>query len=340
MKKLLITIFTVVLIPFTHAQSLVALHHNGVATFYNGVNGLVQAYAAAADGDTLYLPGGFLTSPWDFAKSLTVFGAGHYPDSTLATEKTIITSSISFSDNADNFHLEGVQINGDVLFGNNQSVNNVTIKRCRFNTIYYYGDYTNPCINNLIAQCVINGSFHAINAQSVLVSNNIIAGKLHDFNTNVVQNNVILSNYYSSYPYYSTQSFTNFNNSTIRNNVIFCSDVNAVGGVGNIVKNNVFAIDWDEGSNIASGNYESVDLSTFFVLQSGNVFDYTHNYQLTNSGLYLGEDGTQVGIYGNFLGYKEGAVPVNPHISTKMIAPQTDSNGEIQLQFQINAQDN
>jgi hypothetical protein len=321
-----------------NAQTLVALHHQGAATYFNGINGFVQAYNNAVNGDTIYIPGGFYSSPGNFDKRLTIFGAGHYPDSTLATEKTIITSGISFSDNADNFHLEGLQVNGDIYFANDQSVNNLTIRRCSFNTIDFQGDYTNPCINNLITQCVIHGSVVGSNAQSLLVTNNIIAGKIFNMNTNVIQNNVILSNFYTGWPHYSSASFFNMNNSTIRNNVAFTSEINAITGSGNIVKNNVFSMNWNQGSNIASGNYVSVDLSTFFISQSGNSFDYAHNYHLSSPAIYVGEDGSEVGIYGNFLGYKEGAVPVNPHIQTKVIAPQTNQNGELQILIHVESQ--
>ncbi|MFD1615764.1 hypothetical protein [Gelatiniphilus marinus] len=38
--------------------------------------------------------------------------------------------------------------------------------------------------------------------------------------------------------------------------------------------------------------------------------------------------------------YKEGAVPLTPHISSKTIAPTTDANGNLQIEFQVEAQDN
>jgi hypothetical protein len=47
-----------------------------------------------------------------------------------------------------------------------------------------------------------------------------------------------------------------------------------------------------------------------------------------------------VGIYGGLFPYKEGAVPLNPHISLKNIAPQTDVNGDLNIQLKVNAQDN
>lgn len=38
--------------------------------------------------------------------------------------------------------------------------------------------------------------------------------------------------------------------------------------------------------------------------------------------------------------YKEGAVPLNPHISSKTIAPTTNASGNLQIELQVEAQDN
>ncbi|HPR32358.1 MAG TPA: hypothetical protein PLK12_09690, partial [Prolixibacteraceae bacterium] len=62
-----------------------ALHTSTGVTYYNGTGALVSAYNAAATGDTLYLSGGGFTSPALIEKGLRIIGAGHYPDSTLAT---------------------------------------------------------------------------------------------------------------------------------------------------------------------------------------------------------------------------------------------------------------
>ncbi len=321
-----------------NAQSLVALHSSGEHKFFNGVNGLINAYTAAQSGDTIYLPGGFFSSPGNIDKRLVIFGVGHYPDSTLATEKTVIISGIGIYDNADNLHLEGLHIMGDINFAHGHSVNNVVIKRCQFNTINYQGNYSNPCKNNLIIQCVINGWVHGENAQSLVVTNNIIAGKIANMNTNVIQNNIIMAEFYTAWPYYSFTPFINMNNSTIKNNVIFSTYPNSISGTGNIVRNNVFRVGWDVGNNIASGNYLSVNLATFFVNQTGNGFSYDHNYRLLHPGGFLGDDGTQVSIYGGTWGYIDGAVPAIPHIMSKTISPQTNSNGELQFQIKVRTQ--
>lgn len=341
MKKITFLFSILVASATIKAQTVVALKHAGVSTFYNGINGLTAAYTASANGDTIYLPGGFFTPPNTIDKELVIYGAGHYPDSTLATEKTIFTAGFYIGENADNAFIEGIQINGDITFHHNQSANNVVIKRCNLNTINYQGDYTtNPCVNNLIIQNVINGWIYGTNAQSLLITNNIIAGKFTDMNTNVIQNNILFADFYNGYPYYSSGSMYNMNNTTIKNNIIFNQDANLIGGTGNIVKNNIFKTNWVVGANISTGNHMSVDFSTLLVNQTGNSFNYTHNYHLQNPATYVGEDATEIGIYGGVWGYKAGAVPENPHIITKSISPQTNTNGEININIKVAAQGN
>lgn len=339
MKKITLLFSILAAVATTKAQSLVALKHAGVSTFYNGINGFTAAYTAAVNGDTINLPGGFFNVPATIDKQLTIYGAGHYPDSTLATEKTILTAGFYINENADNLFIEGMQINGDLNFSSNHSANNVTIKRCNLNSINYQGDYvTNPCINNLIIQCVVNGWIYGTNAQSLLVTNNIIAGKLQDMNSNVIQNNIFFADFYNGWPYYNNTSMHNMNNSTIKNNIIFNTEVTVMSGTGNTVKNNIFKINWNVGANISTANHMSVDFSTLFVNQTGNSFNYTHNYHLVNPASFVGDDAKVIGIYGSFWGYKAGSVPSNPHIISKSISPQTNTSGELNIDIKVGAQ--
>jgi hypothetical protein len=54
----------------------------------------------------------------------------------------------------------------------------------------------------------------------------------------------------------------------------------------------------------------------------------------------LGEDLSQVGVYGGLFPLKEGFVPQNPHINYKNISAGTDENGLLNIQINVNAQEN
>jgi hypothetical protein len=337
MKKF--TFFTA-LIVFTvtvHAQK-VALHSSTGVQHFTGTNAFVSAYSSGSPGDTIYLPGGGFTAPANIDKKLLVFGAGHYPDSTQATGKTFIIGNITLSDNADGFRLEGADINGGIVFDNNEAVDNVIIKYCKIsNDLNVQGSLTNPSSNLTIINCVFSGSyFYLSNAQNAGVFNSVIQGRVLNSYGNLFENNILMYTY-TGYAYYYTFSG---DNNTCNNNIFLNASSRYFSGVSNQINNNIFVTTPNLGTTpIESGNYYPVPQNTIFINQTGNAFSYDHNYHLQSPATYLGIDNTEVGLYGGTHGYKEGAVPSNPHIQIQNIATTTDADGILNVQIKAAAQD-
>lgn len=343
MKKtlLFLTLICFGSIGLVQAQQKVALHSNGTTTIFGGANPFTDAYNAAVNGDTLYLPGGTIPFPSIIDKGLVIIGAGHYPDSTLATGKTILPGNILITQNADNLWLEGIEIAGDINFNSNHKIDSVTIRRSKLTSLTYTGDGSTPCVQNVIRENIITGGVNLGNATSSMLSNNIIGGQISYANNIGISNNIFLHN-----PSTISSTGTVFryvNNSFISNNVI----VRDYGGGSylysycnlNTFSNNIFALVPDLATNTFIDNYYSIDIATVFINQSGNIFDYSHDYHIVDPATYLGIDGTEVGVYGGMYPIKDGAVPQNPHIQTKSVAPITDVNGDLQIQIQVEAQD-
>lgn len=324
-------------INLANAQQKVALQSNGTTLVFGGANAFVNAYTASTNGDTLYLPGGTIPYPPTINKGLVIIGAGHYPDSTLATGKTVLTGNLTITQDADKLWLEGIEITGNITFANNSKVDSVTIKRCKFNDLNYQGTAVTPCTNNNIIQNIIIGSVSLTNATSSLLSNNVINSIIVNANNIGISNNILL---YSIVGY--TPLFNNVDDCFISNNIIFrtycgptyfhtSSDLNTF-------SNNIFALVPAVGNNTFTNNYNTVDLSTVFVNQLGTEFSYNQNYHLVSPATYVGSDSTQVGIYGGLYPFKDGAVPQNPHIQTKSISTQTNTNGDLNIQIKVRAQ--
>ncbi len=331
-KQLLI----IVLLGNTFAlfsQQKVALHSSSGIQHFNGVAGFLNAYNTASPGDTIYLPSGGFTSPNYIDKSLMIFGAGHYPDSTTATSKTSINGGITFRDNADGFYIEGVDFNGDINFYNNESINNVTIKYSRFNNFSADGNLTNPSSNLAIINCVLSGSLYLQNVQDAAIFNSIVQLNIAFSQGNLFENNIILFN--DAYSMYAC------NSNTINNNIFINPGSGAYFlGFSNNIHNNLFvqAAPGYGTTPVTSGNYVGVALNNIFVNHAGYAFSYANDYHLQNPITYLGIDGTQVGVYGG-IHSKEGAVPSNPHIQINNSATQTDNNGDLNINIQVEAQD-
>lgn len=67
-----------------------------------------------------------------------------------------------------------------------------------------------------------------------------------------------------------------------------------------------------------------------------NVFKEGTFYQLTDEAKkYIGDDGTEVGIYGGSLGFDP--TPTNPQITKFNVAPKTTADGKLSVDIEVNA---
>lgn len=337
-RQTLLTLIIAIATTMTVNAQTIALHSSTGVQIIKGNTALATAYTAAQSGDTLYLSGGSFTPPAAFDKQLTIFGAGHYVDSTLTTGKTFINGNITLSENADLFYLEGVEITGNFTISTNHSVNNVVVKRCKLNgTFNALGNLSNPTSNLSLIGNVLMNRLNIENIQTSILSNNIISNTFQGSNGNLISNNIVLGYIWGSSMDYLFQG----SNNTLNNNIFIWEGYNAnANGSGNVFNNNLYVEPTPNYGTAATsnGNYTGILQSAIFVDQSGNTFNYSHNYHLQAPTTYLGIDGSQVGIYGGIFPYKEGAVPLNPHIQIKNIAPTTDANGDLQIQIQVEAQ--
>lgn len=335
MKKLILSLLMLLMATLLWAQYRVALHSNGNVTIFGGGNPFTEAYNAAVDGDTIYLPGGNLLFPATIDKSLTIKGVGHYPVATTATNKTELSGNLNIGANADYLHIEGVHLTGALSFTNNAKVDFVTLKRNRLGGIIYNGNGTTPCENHVISENIIDGGIIPSNGSYLFISNNIIEGTIASGTQLGISNNIFLNP-----GAYIINAVTNSN---ITNNIFFTTSTFLYPTAsGNYVTKNIFKITPNIEANTVIDNYTNVDFATIFVSVPVNQFDYAGNYALLVSAqsTYLGTEGTQVGIYGGTFPFKTHSVPTNPTITAKSIAPQTNDDGELTVQVTVEAQEN
>lgn len=331
LKNSIILLALVLVSATATAQLRFVVQNAGGATVYES---FASALAASQQGDTLYLPGGtFNIGNATINKKITMIGVGHYPAYTQPTNRTELTGNINLLAGADTSQFHGFYLTGNFMWGTNtgnQMVNKITISRCNINNIYLsYASNTSTSEQILISENVVRGAILGRNAQNVLIEKNIVYNISH-FNNNVlINNNVVFTNDFC---------LDYITSCTVQNNVI-------VGGAGsylfynssaNTVQNNLFVNTYAEGS----GNIDKQSLESIFVNYAGGAFSYGHDFQLkdTSPGKNAGTDGTDIGIYGTVVPYKEGAVPFNPHITDEDIATRTDSQGKLNVKVTVEAQ--
>jgi len=336
MKKTASLLISFLLILITNAQSVFVLDGASGTRVYSTID---TAMYYAQDGDYLYLPAASISlnpSGMQIKKRMTIIGAGHYPDSTQATGVTSITGTVYFLTQSSGSILQGVYINGNIYFGTdntNGAATNILISRCNVSGIHlsYNGtDFWGSEFVN-IKDNIIRETISFANVKNVTVENNIIEGSLQYGNGMItVRNNIFLRRVANMVYYIFATRFDN--------NIIMSSASFSYGGSGNLYYNNIFKETDPLGAEFSSGNQFNV--TDLFVNQSGTGFVYTQNYHLTptSPARAAGMAGTDCGIYGGANPYKEGAVPVNPHIQTKLLPAQTDAQGKINVQVKVAAQ--
>ncbi|MBT8327965.1 MAG: hypothetical protein KJP21_09590 [Bacteroidia bacterium] len=337
MKKSIILIALALLGLNLQAQQKVALHHNGVTEIYDGVNSFIQAYDSAIAGDTVYLSGGVFSAPSNINKRLTIYGAGHYPDTTKATRSTVITGTINIYQDADSTFIEGLELS-DISIPSNHKVDYLTISRCILGSFTMSGNQTNPCQYLTFKENIVGGINLASGANSI-ISNNIIIRQIYNGNQNAFYNNILL---YESAPNNSTRYvMNNVTNCVVANNIFRLVRYNnyPLSGSTNVISNNVNVANTTGTSNLYSNNYTYPIVDSIFVNHLGNAFSYDDDFHLDSAGVYLGVDSTQVGIYGGLYPWKESSVPSIPHIIYKKIPDAVEPNGTLDIEIKVNAED-
>lgn len=359
MKKI---IFLVLIFCFSTKISLsqaqlIAVQHPTLDTaiFYTNIQ---QAIDSAWNGSSIYLPaiiGDYSLPGFIVHKKLHIYGVGHYPDSTAATGRVIISGNILIRKGADSGSISGLYINGNV---NLDSINNFYFYRNRLVNFEITKNSSNLIFNsNLIMgttsggnseNCIFENNFFG-NSESYMGWGSYALTNCFNFKSTNFRNNIffygcgdIPSSYNKKYVVY------NLSYCLFENNIFLINDgnfnvINFFGNCSyNTFNNNIFetANPIPYGSNLGQNNIVIANQDTIFAYHVGNIFNYQHNYKLHEGspGVNNGTDGTDIGIYGGETPYKVGALPIIPHFLKSIITPNTVKDGKLKIEMIIDAQ--
>jgi hypothetical protein len=315
------------------AQNLIAVQNGDIHAFYTKLD---SAIVHASDGDTIYLPGGVF-GDITINKKLHIIGTGHNPDSTRATNQSVI-NSLNLVSSAANGSMSGVYVPTELYF--RTSVNGYSIFRCNINFVRY----VEVCTNISFVENIINTIWGQYSNSGILCfdsyfSNNIIYNFIYYTQNCTFKNNIILGTFDDS-------SLANCHFSTVENN--FLRSINFL-SISNCLINNSVLLSRFNGSSSCVENdtyLVNVPFDSLFVNYNDGMRNaysiYDADFMLKPGSPFLnaGRDGTDIGIYGGAFPWKEGSIPVNPHFQSVRIAGQTDSDGNLNVQIKVAAQDN
>lgn len=341
MKKITILLLTMFFAATHSAKAqnslLATLNHNDTIKTFYGNSAFRVALDSASHGDVITLSAGTFLAK-DIQKAVTIRGAGM--GVTTTTEPTIISGNFaikSLTNVAEKLTIEGIYHNGTITFSGDNTLKNATFIKCRFRRFDAPGAYSSYYGANRNRGGLENASFiHCYITERIKLDWDCSASFLnsyvydpfcYDGNTSryTFQNCVIID-----------VNETNVRSSTWNNCIVYSTRTNtSVYENNNVVHNCVCIHDSvNVFSNIASANT--------FVTKVGDVFQnfkgtYSDDisFELTTAAKakYLGNDGTEVGIYG-------GSFPFDPETSTPkitkcVVAPRSTADGKLSIDIEV-----
>lgn len=314
------------------AQSvqIATLTHEGTITSFTGATSLRSAYDAAVDGDIITLSSGTFECV-NFEKRITVRGAGmgvKVNNSDPYIEPTILKGNYNmFADGNDNntFKMEGTLSEEYVSL---EGVNDAQFSKCKFENLGYVNGRGGFERTSFIS-CVINKGASCHNSNM-----NFFGCYLRNFNTAASGSQHNITNCIID-----TGTSDNFNDfyCIVKNSIY----LNTKGYKYCVNKGTPFFSIWfgEIHSDASSCEfYKTLESHNNTIVPEGmQLFKDGTFYKLTDEAKqYLGDDGTEVGIYGGTLPFDP--IPTNPQITKFNVAPKTTADGKLSVNIEVNIQ--
>ena len=338
MKKFMFILMVALVSGFSKSvaqNTLVAtLSHGEDITMYYGTYALQEAHAAAASGDVINLSGGAFQSV-NITKAVTLRGTG-IDDAAPTYISGDFTINIPSSD-ANRLSMEGIRCTGTITMRG--TFNSPYFVKSQF---YAFNYYDNPTIKNaMFANCKITSSYNLIGSSTVQFINSYVSGFQNASSTTSAAsfiNCVIKPQNSGHYPEYICSS-------QLLNCIIYQTCYNTKNSSNKLpsstIATNCVSIGYSNlfGAQAANTGNKSVNYNEFnkvFKTFTGAYSD-SQTFELTDEAktTYLGNDGTEVGLYGGVLPYS--STPSYPQITKMNVANKTTADGKLSVEIEVSA---
>lgn len=346
MKKLFLTLIVAVvgtMSSFSQDDLVATLTHGSNHSYFVGADGLSAAYEAAANGDVITLSPGVFNAI-TIEKAITVRGAGMIPMESNGNVSTQISGTFTInvpSSTSAILTIEGIHALGAVnVNGNNLAP--VKVLKSRFErTVEGYGVSMNAfsCIfvQSLEAKYFNSGYENTtLNCMNCVINGATSQGYEGNFVAKIVATNCVVNLNCSSVPY------SVFTNCVISSDDAWsadyplpetCEATNCV-GINSYITPDLFKNIVNSTNTMIEGSSETAYSAVFQTLKTMSSLPITEDYKLTTTAAatYLGDDGTQVGIYGGPNPFD--ITPVNPQIKKFTVSSTTES-GKLKVRIDV-----
>lgn len=308
---------------------------------------LATALSAAQPGDHVYLSGGVfpVTASLIIDKQVHMIGAGIHPDTAnvTATTRISITGDLRLLTSSSGSTFTGISFNpsGHTYFGTNANDDDpvgLVFQRCEFvrGSINLQGSGGSTG-SATFDECVLHatGTNQNLNGGlgEVVITRCIFNNRtINSFSRLFLKNSVILN-----------ARLTNSSNAIVQN-CVFTYNGAPLWQVNGVQISNCLVAGSTMFSNSSSSsetnNIYNVPVASMFVNETDNVYQYSDDLHLApgSGGVGMGNDGSDIGVYGTHAPMKAGLSPYNPHFQQAQIAPSTDWNGALPVNIRTAAQ--
>lgn len=306
------------------AQNQVAvLQHNDTITAFYGADAFIQANAAAADGDTITLSSGNFNG-CDITKAITLHGAGMVSDTLGVTRTRIIgTINLQIPDNTEYLNIEGVYFDGTVLC-TRLNLYHAKFTKCYFNSFDFHSWWDTYLCDVVFYDCLISYCIVKSATDSVAFYNCVL-NSFHIINANS-SNPTVLAYNSIIMPTSDNQSYLNLYNCIIGGNASHILSQYA---------DHCILIGEDFPSTITA--YDCMTVSSYdevFETWDGTFAidaDYSLKSEIANT--FLGQDGTQVGLFGGLMPFSFRPSYLRPY---RCYVPGfTTTDGQLNVEVEV-----
>lgn len=325
MKKFIVLFVAVMAMFATTAKAqsslLATLNHEGTISTFYGTNALIQAHAAAADGDVITLSSGTFQSV-NIKKAVTLRGAGMVLDAATQTEPTVLANEFIIDipdETTQRLTIEGIYTNQTV---NINKLKNAMFLKDRFRTIYFSGSAYGKDLTFIHCRITERYSGNSDSNNSAVFQNCLVRGM--EGKNYIFNNCLFLAN--------TNTSNSHYGNSEYRNCIILNSG--SINSTSTYYNNLYCKFSGSYSFNVPNNTNVEVAKDNEAIK---NLFGYSddNEYKLTEAAkaLIKGTDGTEVGIYGGSLPYDP--TPTNPQISKFNVAAKTTADGKLSVDIEV-----
>lgn len=343
MKKFILSMVALMIVTISYAQNMLVatLTHGDEITMYYGNRALSQAHNAAQSGDVINLSGGSFASV-KITKGITLRGTGIDDVS-----PTYLSGDFSIevpSTETNRLTMEGIRCPGKITMSG--TCNNPYFVKCWFTNLY---SDSFSMKNATFVNCIIEACSLKSGGTLQFINSDVTFGQLYPSGalfkncliqsggSGIINKEISKSQIYNSIIYQTKDMTSDFKpvNNISNNNFPSSTSCHNCVFIGYYYTQN----ESDSGS---SGNYyvhhdgTNAFTKVFKGYEDGGSTLF-YNYELTDEAKkkYLGDDGTEVGIYGGVLPYS--SIPSYPRITKMNVANKTTADGKLSVEIEVSA---